>query len=787
MDVTRIIENINATVSTKCTPGQPYAFAHASTASQLCLPCTRIFTRQQGSAASELQLSADQLKDEMPHATITAIAEAAKQGCHLCMTIYMNLDPGSLRAYQRCVAQRRSDGFNIGMSVGYASIRPIAHDQARLSFRWGLDSKSTSLSTIRPSTNDGLGSLSGSRSQPTPGSESSLPSGRLESELTIELIIMNPIHAVEPGVRTISSSSASTASDECFELAKQWLEDCSFNHMKCSAHEGTGPIPKPTRLLDVSIRGPKGAPGVRLVDGGCLDPFTEYVTLSHCWGISRDPTKKRLRLHNKTMLALRQGIACSSLPRTFADAAAATIKLGYKYLWIDALCIMHDSEQEVLDEVANMHKTYGEATLNLMATAAADDFSGMFSHRNPLSLQPPMIDISDGFGINPGSYKILRSTVWEDLVDLSPIAQRSWIFQERALSKRVLHFSRNELLWECQQMCCSEVYPMGLPVTLKSAAEQDRRINGVGLSPTIKSTVEDCTLRPGPKVVFNKRVHHQRTGNWSSLVEMYTSGRQTYTSDKLLGISGLAMQYLSKNRLRPDDYIVGLWRNSLPHSLLWRVHDGATRPAKYRAPSWTWAAVDGRVVSPTPSAASKQTCLEIINISTKMKNGDPLGLCEGGILKVRGFMARGNIRRDIQYSGHSSFNLCPLNLKARSVRFEHAWFDERLARLGNPGLDNLVQMMEVYLLPVIDVMGRVEGLLLIATETRGVFKRLGMFEISNGNNQTEHEVNPEIQENWDNFKAVMKGDSEMTNFEERLDHANAYWFASDYTYTMNII
>ena len=89
---------------------------------------------------------------------------------------------------------------------------------------------------------------------------------------------------------------------------------------------------------------------------------------------------------------------------------------------------------------------------------------------------------------------------------------------------------------------------------------------------------------------------------------------------------------------------------------------------------------------------------------------------------------------------------------------------------------------EVYLLPVVDVMDRVEGLILCATMNKGYFKRLGVFEISNGNAQMGFGVSPEvkgpIQENWDRFKGVIKGDAEMMNFEERLDHANAYWFAS---------
>ncbi|KAK5943402.1 hypothetical protein PMZ80_004409 [Knufia obscura] len=795
MDGSRIIENINATIAARYTLANPVTLPSAT--SQLCPACKSMFNSESTTSSPQASFEDGRRPGEATHQSLASVAEAAKRGCHLCVTVYMNLDPSALRAFKRYIdltqGGRSSPDSNDGsLSRGFVSINPIARDQARLGFRWvPIPGAVTSPDAKGKSADARATYFQRNESQITVRTDSSSgAAGRMEPELSVELIIMNPIYAVEPGVRTIGSTATSTSSDECFEIARQWLEDCSFNHMKCSANEGAGPIQKPTYVLDVTVKGPRGAPGIKLIDGQFLDPFTEYVTLSHCWGISRDPNMKRIRLHKKTLAALRQGVACSSLPKTFAEAAVATAKLGYRYLWIDALCIMHDSEKAVLEEVANMHRIYGDATLNLSATGATDDSAGLFFNRNVLALQPATVEVGDGFGITSGSYKILRSTIWDDLVDTSPIAQRAWIFQERCLSKRTLHFTRNELLWECQQMCCSEVFPKGLPVTMKNATEQELRNNGAGPSPTSPASTESRSLLPMPKISFNKRTHHQRTGNWHTLVEMYTEGRQTYTSDKLLGISGLARQYLSRNRLRPSDYAAGIWRPSMPHSLLWRVHDGGKRPGKYRAPSWTWASIDGRVSSPAPSAASKQTCLEVIDVSLNMKNNDPLGLCEGGSIKVRGFMGKGSLKRTRDYWGHCSFSLA-VSRTISEVRFENAWFDERLPRLSDESAGIMVETLEVYLLPVIDVMDRVEGLILCATMKKGTFKRLGIFEIGNGNAQMGFGVSPEvkgpIQENWDRFKQVMKGDSEMMNFEERLDHTNAYWFASDYTYTINIV
>ena len=557
--------------------------------------------------------------------------------------------------------------------------------------------------------------------------------------------------AVEPGVRTIDPRSVTTASAESLDLAKQWIQDCTFNHMKCSASSATDATWKPTHLLDVSVKGPKGAPGLKLVDGMFVDPLSEYVTLSHCWGKT-----KTTRLHKGTLAALRQGVSLSSLPKTFAEAALIADKLGFRYLWIDALCIRHDSEADVLSEMGQQHKVYSEATLNVAATSSREDAGGLIHSRNVLALQPCIVSVASNLGIEEGMYKILRSTLWHDLVDSSPLSKRAWAFQERCLAKRTLHFTRNEVFWECQQMCCSEVFPKGLPATMGPPSSQEN------------------------EEFFSKRIHHQRHGNWHQLVRMYSPKRLTYSSDKLFAITGLAKQYMARNRLHASDWLVGLWKPQLPHALLWRVEQGR-RPTKYRAPTWTWASIDGEVKYPEPSSSTRETCVEIIDLDMKYSSsgrssgggGDNFGIVQSGKMKVRGFMARGLLRRTHDYWGQTP---CVVQCTKAQVELESASFDDRLSKLSDAGSGMLCEMLEIYLLPVIDVVDRVEGLLLCATMKKGEFRRIGSFDVSRYD-----------QVNWDRFRSVMKGEAEMNNYLERLDHANGYWFASDYTYTINII
>jgi hypothetical protein len=81
---------------------------------------------------------------------------------------------------------------------------------------------------------------------------------------------------------------------------------------------------------------------------------------------------------------------------------------------------------------------------------------------------------------------------------------------------------------------------------------------------------------------------------WRSLVETYSGCRLTFSTDKLVAISGLASRI---GRDMQCEYLAGMWRRDLEHQLLWKV----VKPEKAvvadgtRGPSWSWASVDSAV------------------------------------------------------------------------------------------------------------------------------------------------------------------------------------------------
>jgi hypothetical protein len=93
-----------------------------------------------------------------------------------------------------------------------------------------------------------------------------------------------------------------------------------------------------------------------------------------------------------------------------------------------------------------MHEIYRHADLNISATAANDGFGGLFQKRNPLVLYP--CTSSRRVGLVAFTSPLIRFTLE---VLQGPVNRRSWVFQERMLARRVLHFCSIQIFWDASR------------------------------------------------------------------------------------------------------------------------------------------------------------------------------------------------------------------------------------------------------------------------------------------------------------------------------------------------
>ncbi|KAK0616722.1 heterokaryon incompatibility protein-domain-containing protein, partial [Immersiella caudata] len=108
-----------------------------------------------------------------------------------------------------------------------------------------------------------------------------------------------------------------------------------------------------------------------------------YGTLSHCWG-----TTQMLRTTSATLPGRYAGIPWTKLPLTFRRAVDTTRRLGFRYLWIDSLCIVQDSVDDWNGESSRVSNIYRDAVVCISALDAKGSSEGLYRPRNGLLHRP---------------------------------------------------------------------------------------------------------------------------------------------------------------------------------------------------------------------------------------------------------------------------------------------------------------------------------------------------------------------------------------------------------------
>ena len=420
----------------------------------------------------------------------------------------------------------------------------------------------------------------------------------------------------------VRRSAINTDSRETMEVIKGWIEKCVDSHSGCASVQTT--VRLPTRLLHIEKAG--DFLKIRLCLSTALSPSTPYATLSHVWG-SGSP----MRLVSENVLQCQQDIPLARLPQTFIDAIKLTDGLGLSYLWIDSLCIVQDLTLDWEMESTTMCDVYRGSTINIAASASVNCDGGLFRQRNPLSVTPCILDISykqkSGARLGEGGPYALMCEIACDRDPLvnEPLSRRAWTVQERILAPRTVYFTARKIYFVCCKKITSEVDPCSF-----------NGYNGFNEEVVKTWTISDPTLAPPFfELDFCSR-------QWKRVVQQYTHGQLSLESDKLVAIAGLA-KYMQKTWPFPNNtYLAGLWSVELLDWLMWRrsrTLATLTRPNAYRAPSWSWASVEGEVEwnSDRRRVGSSDVIYGASIVEARTSpTGDPYGSVYGGCIQIRG-------------------------------------------------------------------------------------------------------------------------------------------------------
>jgi len=413
------------------------------------------------------------------------------------------------------------------------------------------------------------------------------------------------------GFKSLPISSRHAAN---FDKIKTWQRECVDNHEKCREFPGmVAPTSMlPSRLLDVS--GDK----VRLECGVAdLPAGLEFTTLSHMWG--PDPSACP-QLEVATLGKFAGDIPIGSLPGKYVYAIEITRALGYRYIWIDSLCIIQDSREDWQREAVKMAAVYGRSSCNISYTfPPAGDTAENFL-RDPrvhLPCQAPLPEKKRSGSDSPTDNTLViqyrpgyQRPSWSPTVykRIWPLLSRGWVFQERLLCSRTVYFGQDRLMWECCTGITDEFYGP-LTTVPGSKSHFHRVITGIASSlrtnDTAKPTNTASSSETSPKHHGNPNLDSDADATtadaqWGPLVRDYRAGDLTKEADRGIAFAGIVRAIAAHTGAT---YLAGLWRELFAYDLLWTVSPVAPAkddsaqisvaydPTMKPAPSWSWFSV----------------------------------------------------------------------------------------------------------------------------------------------------------------------------------------------------
>lgn len=437
-----------------------------------------------------------------------------------------------------------------------------------------------------------------------------------------------PTIPVEPGpVNPPESPSFDSATPKI----RSWIVECNENH-DCWASKSLPYLP--TRVIDVGSD--RADPRLHISED---KQRGQYAALSHCWGF---PGMQHLTTTIDTLASHCDGIPVDRFPPTFQDAIRVTRALGLLYLWIDCLCIIQDSPTDWARESSRMAHLYTDAYITLAADFATDSGSGLFI-RDP-SLKPELRQFTHVDAIGNEHTIFLRQQLPTALSSesepvptracyreeaASSLKNRGWVLQEEALSRRVVHFTNAELVWQCgkRRVCSCDMPLPRLPESPKGLV--DRILRGPDFDP--ETTAQRWVWK------WNA---------WYYMVREFTKRELTYAEDRLPAMTGIATIF----PLPASEYLAGLWRPNLDNLLLWHHESGLVKtenetksfriPGIY-APTWSWACVSGPVDYSSIFGAfdredSQSADWKVLDAQTMSSTANPYGPVSEAWVKIEG-------------------------------------------------------------------------------------------------------------------------------------------------------
>lgn len=359
----------------------------------------------------------------------------------------------------------------------------------------------------------------------------------------------------------------------------------------------------PARLIQLDHPSGKEA-NFRIVPGTQVDPGTRYIAVSHCCDMGTG--EHELQLTKSCLGQLSTSQSVSILPLTFRDTLVIAARLGITHIWVDRLCTLQDDLDEQTIEANRRPDVFRNAFLAVGASGTASAASGLFATRDPALVAPTVFDFPvDAQGTTaPYISSCEHPQGWENDFHADPLSRSARAIRDRLFAPRMVHFGSKMVFWECYHARCAEIHPHGaygpalgsiyLPLGANKKAEtshSEAQWTNMPWKSLLNTSAQQTKYRPAHQVFFD----------WVSLLEMYSGCKVATPEERVHGLDGIAeyMKVMLQERgCMETEYVAGMWKAMLPASLMWNIRGSRTRAPACQVPSWSWAAVDGKLNFP---------------------------------------------------------------------------------------------------------------------------------------------------------------------------------------------
>jgi hypothetical protein len=431
------------------------------------------------------------------------------------------------------------------------------------------------------------------------------------------------------------------------------------------------------------------------------------VCLSHSWG-----GQQPLKTTTHSLQDFKRNIPWDSLPKLFKDAVAYTKRLGFRYLWIDSLCIIQDDHNDWMEQSALMADIYRHGAITLAAAVSTGPHDTLFRRLDPSHRYQ---------GIGSEHPDVHRRTPLAHDPDDCPLLSRGWVLQERLLSARVLYFGKQELFWGCMETIDCECGGA------KETGDGHLRIKSM-FQPHTLHTLESTKLA----AIWR---------NW--IILLYSQLKLTVETDLLPALSGIAKAVARALRAKqlPAYYIAGMWECWFIEDCLWYVvqPSSARRPQSWRTPSFSWGSIKSDGEAHIRFMHDRLLESEILPMATLVEyqgvrqGADEMGPLHSAFAVLSGPLYHGTLRQgDLGYMGHY-YNI-ELSEPFGLVIFSHPDYD-----VSFPGPHHIAEDSPVSCLHLVSAYGDLytHEFFLALREVQAnqseevMYERIGLLEIAN--------------------------------------------------------